>query len=154
MRWALPTMTLAAAALAGVGACQDVPFAQRCTNIPAGGCPLDGPSVCSDITCEAVYRCNPDRTWTRDSVCPAREAGLVDSAVRDAAPPPPRDAALDVQGATGGPGCLALEPPDCPLGTALSCPSNACCGCDDLFVCADGGWTAWGTCAGGTVSAK
>ena len=38
-------------------------------------------------------------------------------------------------GAFGGPGCADLEPPDCPLGLALSC--NACCGCEDLFVCID-----------------
>lgn len=56
-----------------------------------------------------------------------------------------RDASIDVEGAFGGPGCVDLQMPDCPLGVALTCPSG-CCGCEDLFVCKNGGWDLWGSC--------
>jgi len=37
------------------------------------------------------------------------------------------------------------QPPDCPLATGFAC-ATACCGCEDLFVCENGGWTPWGSC--------
>jgi hypothetical protein len=98
--------------------------------------------------CEAAYACNPDGTWTLDHVCAARDAGAPDAAdASDARDAEARDVvAFDAPpGASGGPGCVPLESPECPLGTALACPQG-CCDCEDLFVCESGGWTAWGTC--------
>ena len=43
------------------------------------------------------------------------------------------------------PGAVALQAPDCSLGLALACPQG-CCGCEDLFVCENGGWSYWATC--------
>ena len=48
-------------------------------------------------------------------------------------------------GAFGGPGCGDLLEPDGALGVALACGAS-CCGCEDLFVCENGGWELWGTC--------
>jgi hypothetical protein len=60
--------------------------------------------------------------------------------------PDAADASIDAPpGAYGGPGCGALQSPDCSLGFALACPSG-CCDCEDLFVCENGGWNAWGSC--------
>ncbi len=138
--------------------CEDVALPEPCANIPDGGCPRKGSQVCTDPTCEAVYVCTADRTWQLDSVCAAREAGVVavdagrDAAVGDATVSRLRDGAIDVPGASGGPGCSALEEPDCPLGAAQACPLSSCCGCDDLFVCANGGWSVWGKCANGTLT--
>jgi hypothetical protein len=62
-----------------------------------------------------------------------------------------RDVSIDVEGAFGGPGCVDLQAPDCPLGLAISCP-NGCCGCEDLFVCRNGGWNLWGQCVDGGIT--
>lgn len=115
---------------------------QPCTNIPEGGCPLQHGLSCSDPTCVATYACRPGNQWELREKCPPREAGAPDAGI-DASP---KDAAIDAPpGAFGGPGCADLQMPDCPLGTALLC-TNGCCGCEDLYVCRDGGWDYWGTC--------
>ncbi|MEO6576858.1 MAG: hypothetical protein ABIP89_23625, partial [Polyangiaceae bacterium] len=119
------------------------PTLQRCNDIPDGGCPIN-PGACGDPACDAIYACNPGNTWSLEETCPPHAP--VDAAlpVHDAAPP--SDASYDdVPGANGGPGCSDLEPPDCPLALAAACP-NGCCGCEDLYVCSNGGWNAWGTC--------
>lgn len=132
-------------------ACDPVPQAERCTNIPPGGCPKSKASTCNDPSCEAIYLCNPDNTWTLAFTCGARDAAADAPAARDAAPAI-RDADVDAPpGAYGGPGCAALEAPDCTLGTVLDCPANSCCGCEDLFVCEGGNWHWWGYCQGGAI---
>jgi hypothetical protein len=141
-------------ALAAPG-CEASDNASLCKEVPAGGCPLSYGHACDDPLCEAAYACNPDGTWTLDHVCPARDAAADDASSPDAndsadalgaSDAPPFDAlAIDAAGASGGPGCIALEPPECPLATALACPKG-CCDCEDLFVCDDGGWSPWGTC--------
>lgn len=141
------------AALAGAGAvafsaCRDdSPTVQPCKNIPAGGCPRSRGLACTDPACEAVYLCNEDGTWTFERSCPPRQP-----VPEASAPPPPVDAAVDRDagfvlppGSHGGPGCPTLQSPDCALGTAAGCP-NGCCGCEDLFVCENGGWESWGFC--------
>ncbi len=129
-----------------VTACADDPAIVPCKNIPAGGCPRIG-NACDDPTCEVLYVCMADSTWKRDRTCdPHEDAGPLDAS-SDAIETGARDADFDVVGAAGGPGCSSLEPPDCPLATAATCPSaTSCCGCEDLFVCRNGGWEAWGTC--------
>lgn len=153
MKTSLRARCLAIAACVGASSllmailsCQnDVGPFQPCTNIPAGGCPLSNGLACDDPSCQAVYLCMPDRTWQLDHACPARDAAP------DVAAPPadasvPFDATDELPpGASGGPGCGALEPPDCPLSLGAACPSG-CCGCEDLFVCQGGGWNAWGSC--------
>src|SRR5262249_22276629 len=113
-----------------------------CKGVPDGGCPLSHGRACEDPACAAAYACNADGTWTLDHMCPAHadsSASAPDAAPGDAG-------AIDAPpGASGGPECTALEAPDCPLATALACPSG-CCDCTDLFVCGDGGWNEWGTC--------
>ena len=157
---ALAMLTLAAGAAAVLVACQgDFIGATPCGEIPAGGCPSVG-DACIDTTCSALYTCSSDGIWTRVQTCPAREPDA-DAAAPDAASDgsvsqrdaSQRDASWvnDVPGASGGPGCGALEPPDCSLGLAASCPENQCCGCEDLFVCRAGGWDVWGSCADGGV---
>jgi len=115
-----------------------------CFDIPEGGCPVQGGVECQDPTCAAAYTCEPDGGWSLAHVCPPHDGSAMDSnndvAVSDAgydidAPP----------GSFGGPGCADLEPPDCPLGEVLIC-SSGCCGCEDLYVCDDGGWDPWGYC--------
>jgi hypothetical protein len=145
---------LAAAALAVVAAsvvvaaCSDQPI-KSCRNIPAGGCPLAGGAECQDPSCTAAYACDSvDGTWVFDHACPARDGGGADAdadaALGDAGA---SDADIDAPpGAFGGPGCISLQPPDCPLGTALVCGGGSCCGCQDLYVCNDGGWDLWGSC--------
>jgi hypothetical protein len=139
-----------AAALAVAVACQDGIDDHACSNVPPGGCPLSHGVACDDPACQVVYACEPGGVWRFDHACPDRDAAA--DAPPDAPPDtgrPPRDAAaFDVPpGANGGPGCMDLEPPDCPLGVAISC--NDCCGCEDLFVCQNGGWNAWGACVDG-----
>jgi hypothetical protein len=64
----------------------------------------------------------------------------------DAGAPVSIDASIDAPpGAFGGPGCPSLQTPDCALGLALACDIH-CCGCEDLFVCEEGGWALWGYC--------
>ncbi len=152
-RAALAAGALLAIALiaASAGACGDAPTATPCRGIPAGGCPIashaDG---CEDPTCEAIYACEPDHSWQLVHRCPARDAAAsTDATLSDGGDAGRvRDASsyVDVPGASGGPGCEPLEPPDCALATAAACPEGQCCGCEDLFVCSGGGWTAWGYC--------
>lgn len=130
--------------------------ATPCKDIPDGGCPLSHGIACEDPSCAAVYACI-NGSWSFDHACPAREGGApVDAGVSDAADASSsfRDVSIDAPpGAFGGPGCPDLQPPDCPLGVALECPQqSACCGCDDLYVCQNGGWVAWGRCVDGGVS--
>lgn len=135
-------MRRAFAALALLSAC-DSATARPCTGIPEGGCPLEYGTSCADPSCAAVYACGPGDRWELRAVCPARDAAAPDGAADAGAP---RDASIDAPpGAFGGPGCADLQPPDCSLGAALLC-SSGCCGCEDLFVCADGGWDLWGAC--------
>lgn len=144
-------VALAASALALLPSCEDSETAQPCTDIPPGGCPLSRGRACDDPACEAAYACRPGNVWELDRVCPpradagARDAGgAIDGA--DATDSLGYDASFDAPpGAHGGPGCSALQAPDCSLGFALACPSS-CCDCEDLFVCENGGWTSWGTC--------
>lgn len=131
-------------------ACEDGTPPQHCQNIPAGGCPLSGANACEDPSCSAVYACRADGTWLLDHACGPHDAG----AVVEAASPVQRDASIDAPpGAAGGPGCVDLQPPDCPLATALAC-SRGCCDCEDLFVCQNGGWSAWGTCGDAGVTPR
>lgn len=130
-----------------IASCSDGETPQECTDIPAGGCPLSRGVACSDPTCEATYACRPGNVWELRERCPARaDAGVKDVVVSESSP---SDAAIDAPpGAYGGPGCGPLQQPDCSLGTALSCPASAaCCNCEDLFVCENGGWVLWGTCS-------
>lgn len=138
-------------ALGLAASCSDEPTAEPCTKIPAGGCPLSRGVACEDPACEAVYKCRPGNVWELDRRCPAREAAAYDASAPDAeGDAPPWDANVDAPpGAFGGPGCAALQPPDCSLGLALSCPNPDCCGCEELFVCQGGGWVSWGTCGDG-----
>lgn len=136
-------------ALAAMPSCAgEQPAAQPCTGIPAGGCPLARGIACDDPTCEAVYACRPGNVWELERTCPPRDAGAPREAGPDAAADAsmPFDASTDAPpGANGGPGCGPLQAPDCSLGFALACPSG-CCGCEDLFVCENAGWTYWSTC--------
>jgi hypothetical protein len=77
--------------------------------------------------------------------CPGRDAaGPVDAFVPDTSTG--FDADIDAPpGAFGGPGCESLVVPDCALGVALACGAG-CCGCEDLYVCENGGWDLWGSC--------
>jgi hypothetical protein len=101
--------------------------------------------ACDDPTCEAVYACRAGNVWELDHACPPHDAAARPAA--DANAPDARDASSDAPpGANGGPGCDALQAPDCALGLALVCPVG-CCDCEDLFVCQSGGWTLWGTCS-------
>lgn len=137
-------------ALVGVASCSDdAATDQECTNIPAGGCPLSRGVACQDPACEALYACRSGNVWELDRTCPPREAGVPREASTDAGQVEasrPFDASVDAPpGANGGPGCGALQAPDCSLGLALSCPQG-CCDCEDLFVCENGGWSYWATC--------
>jgi hypothetical protein len=149
--------TLALVPLAS-GACGDDATPQPCGDIPEGGCPLSHGVACEDPACRAVYFCLPNDVWQLDQLCPPREAGsledasFVDAGVPDHdAAPPPSDASIDAPpGAFGGPGCDELQTPDCSVGLALACGAG-CCGCEDLFVCNQGGWDLWGACRDGGV---
>jgi hypothetical protein len=79
--------------------------------------------------------------------CPGRDAIAPTDAYVPEAEAASYDASIDAPpGAFGGPGCESLVVPDCALGVALACGNSACCGCEDLFVCENGGWELWGTC--------
>jgi hypothetical protein len=139
---------LLAAAFSVASACEDGPIPEPCSNIPAGGCPLSRGVACEDPACEAVYACRPNNVWELQERCPAHQAGSrQDASVQtDAAPAPSFDASIDAPpGAFGGPGCDSLQTPDCALGVVLACGAS-CCGCEDLYVCEDNGWSLWGTC--------
>jgi hypothetical protein len=146
---------LTAAVLAILASCSDAPTAETCSDVPAGGCPLSNGVACQDPACAAVYACRPNKVWELDHMCPPHEAGAPGDASSDAgdassdAPAEgsrPFDASIDAPpGASGGPGCATLQAPDCTLGFALACPMG-CCGCEDLFVCQNGGWSYYATC--------
>jgi hypothetical protein len=151
----LAVLSAAAAAFAG---CNDVEVPHACSDIPPGGCPRSHGVACEDPACEAVYLCRPNNVWELEERCPAHDAAprietpvsdaAVDSGVGDSTP---RDASVDAPpGAYGGPGCLTLQAPDCALGVALSCGAG-CCGCEDLFVCDNLGWTLAGACVDGVI---
>jgi hypothetical protein len=133
-------------ALAVVGlfiACDSGGVPVTCYDIPDGGCPVQGGVECEDPTCAAAYNCEPDGGWSLAYACPAHDGGVDDVGSEATV----SDAGYDIDappGAFGGPGCEDLEPPDCPLGLVLVC--NSCCGCEDLYVCDDGGWDPWGEC--------
>ncbi len=142
---------LVAAAVVAIGcalawACSDGQPVVTCHDIPNGGCPVQGGVECQDPTCAAAYTCNADGGWTLAYTCPPLDGSVHDANIDS---PAPSDAGYDIDappGAFGGPGCATLQPPDCPLGMALVC-SSGCCGCEDLWVCSDGGWDPWGTCS-------
>jgi hypothetical protein len=138
--------------LAALASCEDnyvVP--QPCTNIPDGGCPISHGVACEDPACESVYACRENDVWELQMRCPGRDGGGPTDAFVADAPPASFDANADAPpGAFGGPGCSPLIEPDCALGIALSCGAG-CCGCEDLFVCENGGWEFWGTCGDGGV---
>lgn len=138
------------AALVIIGGCSTESTLKPCTLIPDGGCPLSHGQACADPACAAAYACTADG-WLLDHTCPLHDSGLVDSSGSTDAGA--RDVDIDVPGANGGPGCSSLIPPDCALGTGAACPSG-CCGCEDLFVCKNGGWSVWGYCSDGGLFAK
>lgn len=150
MRW-LHLIAIALAGAAAASACDDGATPSACTNIPAGGCPLSYGKACDDPACVATYACLPGNRWELRQTCPGRDAGPAPDGGAGPDAAGPRDASLDVEGAYGGPGCLDLQPPDCTLGVAASC-SSGCCGCEDLFVCRDGGWNLWGSCGEGGIT--
>ena len=160
----MPLLRLASLALVSLAiamGCGSDVEAQACHDLPANGCPEDDGLACQDPSCAAAYVCNPGGVWSLAQKCPNYKpppdasAGAVQKdaggSVRDGGfpyPVPP--------GAYGGQGCVDLEPPDCPLGTVVSCsdPVDPCCGCDTLFVCQSSGWVTWGECEadGGIVA--
>jgi hypothetical protein len=145
--FAVVIAALGCSAIAALPSCEESETPQECTSIPPGGCPLSRGVACQDPACDAVYACRPGNVWELDRMCPPRDAS-----VRDASGDAPReatsafDASIDAPaGANGGPGCDSLQAPDCALGLALACPSG-CCGCEDLYICENGGWTYYATC--------
>ena len=134
-------------------ACKDAGTPPACVDIPTNGCPEDdGVDVCSDPTCGAAYSCQNGK-WVFDKSCPGFEAGVVDAGMSDHESGARDVAVIDAPpGAYGGPGCVDLQPPDCPLGAVLNCKQSDCCGCTDLFVCMNMGWNLWGTCADGGLT--
>ena len=139
-------------ALGVAAACSSPLLVTYCTNIPAGGCPGADGTNCVDPTCAAIYERQSDCSWTFVQDCPGYVAPA-DAAVAHGdgsssadGGPTITDAAFPLpEGAAGGPGCTELETPDCPLALAAGCGAS-CCGCQNLFVCSDGGWNAWGVC--------
>jgi len=151
----IPTRRLAfvcamsALVVAAFVACGEQSPIATCYDIPEGGCPVQEGVACQDPTCAAAYSCLPDGGWALAYACPnydasapdgnAADAGSYDAPYEDIDAPP---------GAFGGPGCVDLEQPDCPLGEAIICEeqNHTCCGCEDLWICDDGGWDPWGEC--------
>jgi hypothetical protein len=140
-------------------ACSDPTF-QQCPEIPAGGCPGVDMTNCEDPTCSEIYQCQQSGVWRAVGSCPVREAGVDAGKTRDATfdadgmSIPEASSFRDVDfvvppGASGGAGCTDLESPDCPLEQAILCAPTQCCGCQELYVCANGGWNAWGVCEDG-----
>jgi hypothetical protein len=151
----IPRLGLALALALGAllaPACKTGGSESVCKDIPSGGCPLSHTEPCDDPTCAVAYDCNADGTWSIDHVCAPHDAGAdaLSDAALDAHPleaAAPHDANIvPPPGAYGGPGCEDLQAPDCTLGLALACPSG-CCGCEDLYVCTNGGWNLWGGCS-------
>jgi hypothetical protein len=154
LRRHLATLGFLLTAVAAAAACEDGSPDTPCVQpVPPGACPADGTvDVCSDPGCSAIYACQGG-TWKLDHTCPANaQDGGADGGYHAPEASSPSDAAIDAPpGAFGGPGCVDLEPPDCPLGVALGCTSQDCCGCGDLYVCVSGGWNLWGQCVDGGV---
>jgi hypothetical protein len=143
-------VALGLAASSAVSACDTPATLFPCTDIPDGGCPRQYGVSCDDPACAAIYLCRQGNVWELERTCPARDGAAPDAPPDVADAGALRDVQTDVPGAWGGPGCGPLQPPDCMLGTAVSCGGQAgCCGCEDLFVCRDGGWDPWGTCGPG-----
>jgi hypothetical protein len=145
-KWVALACVLLAALVAF--ACGGDDLIATCHDIPEGGCPIQGGVECQDPTCAAAYACDPDGGWSLAYACGPHDASTDDVVTIDATP---NDAGVDIDappGAFGGPGCEDLEQPDCPLGEAIVCEdqSGNCCGCEDLWVCDDGGWDPWGEC--------
>jgi hypothetical protein len=139
--------------LPAASACSDPSLPALCHDLAPPACPADDDAdVCADVGCASVYACD-DGTWTFLRTCPddSPEAGVHPAEAGEDAPSQV-DAPFDAPaGAFGGPGCIDLEEPDCPLGTALACSGArdygaGCCGCADLYLCVDGGWEPWGNC--------
>jgi hypothetical protein len=138
--------SLASLALLALLACEDGAPPTPCVNAPPNGCPLSGADVCKDPSCDTAYACQNGK-WVLDHTCAPRGDAGSDGQHASDAYAISRDGSFDAPpGADGGPGCVALQPPDCALATALACP-DGCCGCGDLFVCTNGGWNAWGQCS-------
>jgi hypothetical protein len=144
-----------AALVALAAACSnESPIAQRCHDIPANGCPaIDG--ACQDPTCAATYACNDDGTWSFVASCNHPDGGGGSGSGDGATNASDAGAGFDVNGidappGANGEGCTPLEGTDCPLAVALGCAasggSDPCCGCEELFVCSNGGWNLWGSC--------
>jgi hypothetical protein len=139
------------AVLVAVTSCDSVPTPAPCVDVPDGGCPEDnGADVCEDPTCAAVYEC-VSGAWVFQQQCPPHPhdaSADVSEAGNDASADAQPDVHIDAPaGAYGGPGCVDLEMPDCPVGIGLACAGMVgCCGCEDLFACVEGGWNDWGVC--------
>jgi hypothetical protein len=138
------------ACCAAIACARELPDPVKCVGIAEGGCPSTskrGGDACLDPACSALYVCNADRSWTFELAarCWAADASLRDAAML-------RDVSVDAPpGAGGGPGCESLVSPDCTLLEALSCAAASCCGCEDIFICENGGWSNWGSCASGAI---
>jgi hypothetical protein len=144
---------------------EDLPDQQPCMDIPQkDGCvapELEDASpmqICfEDETCTSVYACE-NESWVLLATCPAhsKDAGMDANHVEDVrSGGRPRDVDFELPpGASGGPGCIGLQCGDCPLSLGLACPSDQCCGCQDLYVCEDGGWNVWGYCDDGGAIEK
>jgi hypothetical protein len=148
----LPGLVAALTALAA--ACNESSPPAVCRDIPANGCPVDnGADACQDPTCAAVYWCQGG-SWVLDHACPGFSPDAAPHPVEASADAGAPDVTIDAPaGAYGGPGCGDLQAPDCSLGTALACgAASDCCGCQDLFVCDNGGWSLWGECVDGGVT--
>jgi hypothetical protein len=136
-------------------ACKDTPPPATCGGLDPPACPQDnGADVCTDVTCASVYACQSG-SWVFVKTCPAYdpEAGVQPLEASDDAQPG-ADVSIDAPpGAFGGPGCVDLENPDCPVGVALACADSVgCCDCQDLYVCQDGSWVPWGECTDAGVT--
>jgi hypothetical protein len=119
--------------------CQEQIAITACKEIPAGGCPNRG-NVCSDPVCVDAYTCTEDGHWLKVKSCPGGDA-----APRELPDAGPGIDASAFDGASGGPGCVDLEAPDCSLAVATAC-GTGCCGCEDVYICAGGGWEYQFTC--------
>jgi hypothetical protein len=135
-----------------LAACSTQSEPELCKDIPDGGCPLLQGLACEDPSCAAAYACTSEG-WVLDHTCPAQEGGAPDTSLPDTDTGGPRDVDVGVgPGANGCPGCTLLDAPYGSLGTALACNADSCCGCEDLYVCVNGGWNHWGTCTDGGIS--
>lgn len=155
-RLVLPGLFLAALTIALASACESTPAVPTCSEIPEGGCPDDyDADYCTDPTCVGVYSCTTSG-WILQETCPPHpmEAGpdVEDASEAEAST---IDVNIDAPpGSYGGAGCMDLETPDCSVGEGLACENMpGCCGCQDLYVCVNGGWNLWGECTDAGVVA-